>query len=300
MIDPKPVPQSIGGWKFRPTFRIWAAVAVSGGLLTISMAGGIFGFLIMLGLIGIATGIYTLITGRASWASIPSKKIAGVAVVVSLLLAVVGTGSMSPPAVDASAATPTAMSSAATRPSPTEEPTKKATAALSVEFTADDPGEPPTIAESPGVAAVAISDQAVTNTTSVALLSTIAIRGKSPKTGYDRIRSFGIAWLDVDRNGCDTRNDILARDLPTSVKQGSCRVVSGSFLEPYTGRDVAFLRGNKTSSLVQIDHVVALLNAWQTGAQQLTVAQRISLANDPINLLAVDGRSNSQTFGYCI
>ena len=294
MIDPKTVPQTIRRWKFKPTRRNWAAAAASASLLIISLAGGISGFLVMLGLIAMTTGIYTLVTGRASWASIPSKKIAGIVVVVSILLTGAGAGPMTPPVEDTSAATPTATGSAATRPAPTKAPAKKPTPLPSVEFTAGDPGEPSTIAESPEAAAVAIADTALTNTTSVTLLSTIAIKGKSPKTGYDRTRGFGTAWLDVDRNGCDTRNDILARDLLTSVKQGTCRVMSGSFLEPYTGRNVSFLRGNKTSALVQIDHVVALSNAWQTGAQQLTVAQRISLANDPMNLLAVDGRSNSQ------
>jgi hypothetical protein len=45
---------------------------------------------------------------------------------------------------------------------------------------------------------------------------------------------------------------------------------------------------------VQIDHVVALSNAWQTGAFKLSIAQRTALANDPLNLFAVKGRLNSQ------
>lgn len=147
--------------------------------------------------------------------------------------------------------------------------------------------------------AVDISDSTATNstatnTTAIAVLATLAVKGKAAKTGYDRTANFGQAWLDVDRNGCDTRNDILARDLITTVKAGSCKVLSGSFIEPYTGRIVNFLRGNATSALVQIDHVVSLSNAWQTGAQQLSQSQRFTFANDPLNLLAVDGRSNSQ------
>ncbi len=130
--------------------------------------------------------------------------------------------------------------------------------------------------------------------TALALLDTLPVKGRAPKTGYEREAKFGTAWLDVDRNGCDTRNDILARDLEPEVKSGPCKVTSGTLLDPYTGKTIDFVRGNTTSLAVQIDHVVSLMNAWETGAQQLTQAQRISLANDPINLFAVDGPTNGQ------
>jgi len=132
-----------------------------------------------------------------------------------------------------------------------------------------------------------------TDGTALALLATLPIKGRAAKTGYDRSGDFGSAWLDVDRNGCDTRNDILARDLTDIVTSETCRVQSGTLTGPYTGETIGFVRGTSTSSLVQIDHVVALSNAWQTGAQQLTQVQRESLANDPLNLLAVDGATNS-------
>jgi hypothetical protein len=128
---------------------------------------------------------------------------------------------------------------------------------------------------------------------SAAVLDTLPVKGRAPKTGYDREGEFGTAWIDVDRNGCDTRNDVLARDLTATVLAGECRVLSGSLLDPYTGATIGFVRGNDTSALVQIDHVVALLNAWETGAQQLSQERRIELANDPLNLLAVDGPTNS-------
>lgn len=134
----------------------------------------------------------------------------------------------------------------------------------------------------------------VTGQTALEVLATLPVKGKAPKTGYDRAEDFGRAWLDIDRNGCDTRNDILARDLAQIVRSGPCKVLRGTFAEPYTGKTVAFQRGNDTSILVQIDHVVALSNAWQTGAQQLTHAQRVSFSNDPLNLLAADGRANAQ------
>lgn len=126
------------------------------------------------------------------------------------------------------------------------------------------------------------------------VLDTLPVKGRAPATGYARTQKFGAAWLDVDRNGCDTRDDILARDLTQVVRAGSCRVLRGTLDDHYTGRAIAFVRGAKTSALVQIDHIVPLLDAWETGAQKLTQQQRIQLANDPLNLLAVDGRSNQQ------
>lgn len=130
--------------------------------------------------------------------------------------------------------------------------------------------------------------------TAMTLLSSVTVKGKSPLTGYSRVGDFGRAWLDVDHNGCDTRDDILARDLQNPVRSGPCKILTGVLNEPYTGRIIDFLRGVKTSALVQIDHLVPLANAWQTGAQQLTQQQREQLANDPLNLLAVDGSSNEQ------
>ena len=111
---------------------------------------------------------------------------------------------------------------------------------------------------------------------------------------YDR-EAFGQRWADTNHNGCDTRNDILARDLarPT-FKPGThdCVVLSGTLAEPYTGQTIQFERGEKTSSLVQIDHVVALADAWRSGAWQWDEQRRTEFANDPNNLLAVDGQAN--------
>lgn len=131
-------------------------------------------------------------------------------------------------------------------------------------------------------------------TTAAELLATLPVKGRAPKTGYDREESFGSAWRDVDRNGCDTRNDILARDLTSIDRPSGCRVLSGMLADPYTGTSIDFVRGQGTSQAVQIDHVVALMNAWETGAQQLTAEERLAFANDPLNLLAVDGPSNSR------
>jgi hypothetical protein len=121
-------------------------------------------------------------------------------------------------------------------------------------------------------------------------------KGRAAKTGYTRDQ-FGPAWADVDRNGCDTRNDILKRDLTNEVfkeKTNACTVLSGTLVDPFSGETINFVRGVATSSEVQIDHTVALSNAWQTGAFKLTADQRKAFANDPLNLLAVKGRLNSQ------
>ena len=133
------------------------------------------------------------------------------------------------------------------------------------------------------------------------LLPQLEVKGRAPKTGYDR-DLFGQAWSDdvgaeFGRNGCDTRNDILKRDLQElTFRPGTrdCVVLTGVLNGPYTGERIEFTRGRDTSTEVQIDHVVALSDAWQKGAQQLTVDQRREFANDPLNLLAVSGRANQQ------
>jgi hypothetical protein len=125
-------------------------------------------------------------------------------------------------------------------------------------------------------------------------LQGIPVKGRAPKTGYSR-DEFGPAWADVDRNGCDTRNDILARDLTNETfKPGTnnCVVTAGTLADKYTGATINFTRGQDTSSDVQIDHIVPLSDAWQKGAQQLNADQRKDFANDPLNLMAADGPTN--------
>jgi hypothetical protein len=132
--------------------------------------------------------------------------------------------------------------------------------------------------------------------TAVAVLETLAVKGRAPKTGFERSQ-FGPTWSDVDRNGCDTRNDVLYRDLTSKTfKSGTqnCVVLTGILSDPYSGEKISFVRGVGSSMDVQIDHVVALSNAWQTGAFKLSYDKRLALANDPMNLLAVKGRLNSQ------
>jgi hypothetical protein len=135
----------------------------------------------------------------------------------------------------------------------------------------------------------------------VATLDSLPVKGRAPKTGYAR-GLFGQSWSDdvnVDggHNGCDTRNDILSRDLTDVTfkpRTRDCVVLTGTLDDPYTRTTISFTRGQSTSSKVQIDHVVALADAWQKGAQQLTSEERTDLANDPLNLQAVDGPTNQK------
>ena len=146
------------------------------------------------------------------------------------------------------------------------------------------------------ICALNISSAEAAKSVAETLLDSLAVKGRAPKTGYTRAQ-FGQSWADVNRNGCDTRNDILKRDLTGVVfRTGTrdCVVESGVLVDPYSGTTIDFVKGNVTSMAVQIDHVVALSNAWQTGAFKLTLAKRTEFANDPDNLLAVQGRLNSQ------
>ena len=146
------------------------------------------------------------------------------------------------------------------------------------------------------ITALSIPNVSAAPSSAEELLNTLAVKGRAPKTGYTRAQ-FGATWADVNRNGCDTRNDILKRDLTNLVfrtKTHDCVVESGTLIDPYSGLQINFVKGVKSSMEVQIDHVVALSNAWQTGAFKLTLEKRTAFANDPDNLLAVQGRLNSQ------
>lgn len=120
--------------------------------------------------------------------------------------------------------------------------------------------------------------------------------------GYDYRRdAFGESWDDDNdapggRNGCDTRNDILDRDLVeksyVSIKRCPTAVATGTLIDPYTNATIAFVRGNQIGASVQIDHLVPLALAWDLGARSWTDELRLRFANDPANLLAVDGPTN--------
>ena len=156
--------------------------------------------------------------------------------------------------------------------------------------TSGSPAEP----SSPTAVTTGTATTAARPTDALAALATLEVKGRAPMTGYARAR-FGPTWSDVDRNGCDTRNDVLRRDVSGAIldpRTHGCVVRTGTLHDPYTGRVIAFVRGPTTSAQVQVDHVVALGDAWQKGAQQLTDRERLAFANDPLDLLAVDGPTN--------
>lgn len=129
--------------------------------------------------------------------------------------------------------------------------------------------------------------------TAVSALATLKVRSWSSHNGYAR-SAFSDGWGNLA--GCDLRNYILKRDLRNVTWRSgeACTVASGTLNDPYTGKVINFVRGVKTSLAVQIDHVVALSNAWVTGASVLPAQTKYNLYNDPLNLLAVDGPTNGQ------
>lgn len=126
-------------------------------------------------------------------------------------------------------------------------------------------------------------------------LAALPVKGRAPRSGYSR-DAFGQSWRDLDRNGCDQRNDVLRRDLrDITLKAGTrgCLVLSGTLVSPYSGGTVEFTRGTTTSREVQVDHVVALGDAWQKGAQQWSAERRERFANDFLELRATDMHTNA-------
>ena len=267
--------------KLRPTISTWiVGVLVVLFVLIFLLIDGVHGITVTIAWAAILTGIYALIFGRRSWALIRSRSVAGVVIAASIALFIASSGIPEPHAAIQSASSSTDVVTSAggatgrpksASPTPEHSPTK--------------PSEP---------AQVAVSTAAISKTTAVALLASLPVKPALSMSGYNRTGDFGAAWLDENHNGCDTRNDILSRDLTKITKSGACTVLTGVLVSPYTGSTIDFLRGEKTSALVQIDHLVALGDAWETGAQALSQAQRETLANDPLELMAVDGRSNDQ------
>jgi hypothetical protein len=132
-----------------------------------------------------------------------------------------------------------------------------------------------------------------TGSNALAVAQSLQARGRAPDTNYSR-DAFGSAWRDVDRNGCDTRNDILKRDFTTKIFQsgtGDCKVIGGTWTDPYSNESYTF---DAAPSRAQIDHVVSLKNAWVMGAYLWNDQQRLEFANDPMNLRATISSLNQQ------
>lgn len=133
-----------------------------------------------------------------------------------------------------------------------------------------------------------------TYSTASEVLASLPVKERSATSKYNRVQNFGEAWMDVDSNYCDTRNDVLARDLTDVQKNGRCKVMTGVLIDPYTSEKIDFTRGEGSSQAVPIDHIVALSNAWSTGASLLSQEDRQKLANDPLNLQATSNDANSE------
>ena len=137
-----------------------------------------------------------------------------------------------------------------------------------------------------------LSNTAQAEQDALTALNSLEVKGRAAKTGY--ARSQFPHWSDPDRNGCDARNDTLKRDLTQiSFKSGTrdCKVLTGQLLDPFSDKIISF---SSAKSMIDIDHVVALSNAWQTGAAYFDKTKRAAIANDPLNLIAVDAKLNRQ------
>ncbi|AEG42999.1 DUF1524 domain-containing protein [Isoptericola variabilis] len=268
----------------RPSF--WVGL---GGLVLAMLLGAPAGWFgaVMTGCLYLALCAgWGVLTTRTWWGPMPrgGAAAAGGGALVALVVAAAlagGTTAEVPPSEDV------AVEEVAPSGSPTPSPSATPSAAPSATPT---PSPEPSPTEEPSPAETAEPG------TALATVALLEVKGRAPKTGYDRDQ-FGQRWADVDRNGCDQRNDVLRRDLTDVVtKAGThgCVVLRGTFADPYSGETMPFERGEATSPLVQIDHVVALSDAWQKGAQQWTADERQLFANDPLNLLASKGELNQQ------
>jgi len=266
----------------------WMGLAL---VSVIGVASGGAARLFLLGGLAVAgLGFVALLRGRVRWSRL-GRRGGALCVAAGLIAALVG-GAMSSQATSTTAAAPSpaaSQGSSGATPSSSER-----TTIPGMPGTVRPPMPPKSTVVTKSAAEPSISP--VKAGSARAVLATLAVRGRAPRTGYDRAL-FGQAWSDVDRNGCDTRNDVLRRDLTAyrlRVGTHGCLVLSGTLRDPYTATTIAFVRGQATSAKVQIDHVVALSDAWQKGAQQLPASTRRALANDSLNLLAVDGLTNQR------
>lgn len=123
------------------------------------------------------------------------------------------------------------------------------------------------------------------------VLEWLEVKGRAPKTGYNR-EEFYSGWPTVE--GCSLRQRIIKREFGESAVMDGCNVVAGEYEEPYTGEYKSFTTKEEISKGVQIDHVVALSDAWQKGAQYMPQETRREIATDPLNLLAVDAAANEK------
>jgi hypothetical protein len=205
-------------------------------VIAVLLGGGFGNALAIAGLIALLVGGVAAITGRAQWAGIATRKTAGVVAAAGLVALVAGANIATP-------TQPTSSSEAAEEsPAPASPTDEAAIEAAEESLTKAETDESPTPEDDgvdlgTGLLSDTAADEAVDAakpTTALAALAAIEVKGRAPRTGYDRDQ-FGSGWVDVDNNGCDTRNDILARDLTgETFKPGTqdCVVLTGTAPSP--------------------------------------------------------------------
>ena len=261
--------------------RSWTGWVALGLAATIGAASsGVSGFFALSGTYLFVVAVVALVRGGVQWARLRSRAAALGAMALATALAFIGGATatpsgQAPPAAPAPSGTSSASSSALPSASSTAAPTNPST---------------PSTSATPSPAKPTRVPPAAAKGTALAAVVTLTVKGRAPRTGYSR-EQFGQRWYDSDRNGCDTRNDILRRDLSGRSMKNPCKVLAGTLdPDPYTARTVRFAYGG--ASEVDIDHVVALSDAWQKGAATWSVPKRVAYANDPLNLLAVAAGAN--------
>ena len=282
----------------RASLIAWGAALAVLLLLTVSAAvsSGVGGVLMILGLAALVVGVVASVRGRLPTLRLASRRAGLLMAAAGMAVAMVG-GAISPTAAKTGTAgavttvsqeAPSAQPSLADTtqtPTPTVEQDPPATAQSPTPSTVVVP-----VPVRPKTVPIITPPKAPAAGTALAAVAGLTVKGRAPKTGYTRDQ-FGQSWFDTDRNGCDTRNDMLRRDLGSRQMKNACKVLAGTLApDPYTGTSIRFVYGG--ASEVDIDHVVALSDAWQKGAGTWPAGKRLAFANDPLNLLAVDASAN--------
>lgn len=291
VVETAPTPLS-RGQRMRLTVARMAVVAVAIIVVGSSATQGWVGLLLGAGIMAMLAGITAALRGRLPSAWLINRAVgvivAGIGLALFMLGVVFSAGSATPISATApSSPTTTPTVNSARKATPTARP-KSSPTPKPKQSSRPEPSPTTAPVRSRPAPPPAAAD------TALAAVALLTAKGRAPMTGYGR-SEYGQAWADVDGNGCDTRDDILRRDLdPVTVEAGTngCLVLAGVLHDPYTDATIDFTRGVATSAQVQIDHVVALGDSWQKGAQHWSAAKREDFANDPLNLLAVDGPAN--------
>lgn len=285
--------QGVAWWCGWGGLALVAVIGAAAGASDGGARGAVGGVLMMTGVFVFIVAVIALVRGRVWWAMLRSRGVALLGAVAAFAMLGVGgavggtraeAGSQpTGGSTNAAAAAVAASSSTATSTSASASTTSKARPSS----TSRSPAPKSTSA---AVAPAAEKKHVAKAGTALAAVKGLTVKGRAAKTGYSR-EAFGQEWFDADRNGCDTRNDVLRRDLTDRSMKNYCKVLAGTLAkDPYTGSSIRFVYGGPSET--DIDHVVALGDAWQKGAADWPFSKRLALANDPANLLAVDAGAN--------